>query len=362
MLGTKDLLQRFGEHFTMSCRALSANFRVCEPYSDHKGRYHFGFHCPRLSDNKTYMFCCHHNNTAFKYCCNETEFQSVMQLNLTTNADGFAHKRGEPAIERSWSEGNVPGLAGTWQFHRSLVFRSGSLEEGRCVSGSSRNWLVLGLIWLIDKRKEPLRMFVSARGSGRREVGRLITLLFPSVFLLLSPGMSSSGICRFLRLEERVVLATSWSNYTALVGVWIYGFFVMVLLALDFLYYSAMNYELCRVYLEKWGLGGRWLKQARIQWHTGEQEGEHNTGSGLCQLQQQHQQQQHHHHHHHYHPQEAQSPTLLTFQTSTAWPQQRNISDRTETISEDGVDYFLWFCWMKFSPHGNSDEEMDSWE
>lgn len=72
--------------------ALSAHFRVCEPYSDHKGRYHFGFHCPRLSDNKTYIFCCHHNNTAFKYCCNETEFQSVMQLNLTANSDGFAHK------------------------------------------------------------------------------------------------------------------------------------------------------------------------------------------------------------------------------------------------------------------------------
>lgn len=72
--------------------ALSAHFRVCEPYSDHKGRYHFGFHCPRLSDNKTYIFCCHHNNTAFKYCCNETEFQSVMQLNLTTNSDGYAHK------------------------------------------------------------------------------------------------------------------------------------------------------------------------------------------------------------------------------------------------------------------------------
>lgn len=72
--------------------ALSAHFRVCEPYSDHKGRYHFGFHCPRLSDNKTYMFCCHHNNTAFKYCCNETEFQGIMQLNLTTASDGFAHK------------------------------------------------------------------------------------------------------------------------------------------------------------------------------------------------------------------------------------------------------------------------------
>ncbi|RXM35398.1 hypothetical protein EOD39_13000 [Acipenser ruthenus] len=36
------------------------------------------------------------------------------------------------------------------------------------------------------------------------------------------------------------------NNYSALVGVWIYGFFIMVLLALDFLYYSAMNYELCR--------------------------------------------------------------------------------------------------------------------
>ncbi|KAG9328662.1 hypothetical protein JZ751_011520 [Albula glossodonta] len=42
----------------------------------------------------------------------------------------------------------------------------------------------------------------------------------------------------------------------------------MVLLALDFLYYSAMNYEVCRVYLEKWGLGGRWLKRARSQWNS----------------------------------------------------------------------------------------------
>ncbi|KAJ4920128.1 hypothetical protein JOQ06_022317, partial [Pogonophryne albipinna] len=72
---------------------LSAHYRVCEPYSDNKGRYHFGFHCPRLSDNnKTYMFCCYHNNTAFKYCCNESEFQVVMQVNLTTTSDGYAHK------------------------------------------------------------------------------------------------------------------------------------------------------------------------------------------------------------------------------------------------------------------------------
>uniref|UniRef100_A0A8C2J3I5 Shisa like 1a n=1 Tax=Cyprinus carpio TaxID=7962 RepID=A0A8C2J3I5_CYPCA len=100
-----------------------------------------------------------------------------------------------------------------------------------------------------------------------------------------------------------------FSNYTALIGVWIYGFFVMVLLALDFLYYSAMNYELCRVYLEKWGLGGRWLKQARSQWHSTAQEGEHNMGSELS----------HHQHARHSLRGEAQSPTLLTFQTSTAW-------------------------------------------
>lgn len=82
-------------HVTMSCfvsTALAAHFRVCEPYTDHKGRYHFGFHCPRLSDNKTYMFCCYHNNTAFKYCCNETEFQTVMGVNLTTSPDAYPHK------------------------------------------------------------------------------------------------------------------------------------------------------------------------------------------------------------------------------------------------------------------------------
>ncbi|KAG7320219.1 hypothetical protein KOW79_016072 [Hemibagrus wyckioides] len=83
----------------LSTAALSAHFRVCEPYSDHKGRYHFGFHCPRLSDNKTYMFCCHHNNTAFKYCCNETEFQGTMQLNLTNTSDGFTHNNYTALVE-----------------------------------------------------------------------------------------------------------------------------------------------------------------------------------------------------------------------------------------------------------------------
>ncbi|XP_074128034.1 protein shisa-like-1 [Sminthopsis crassicaudata] len=127
--------------------ALSAHFRVCEPYTDHKGHYHFGFHCPRLSDNKTFILCCHHNNTVFKYCCNETEFQAVMQLNLTQQSEGYMH-----------------------------------------------------------------------------------------------------------------------NNYTALLGVWIYGFFVVILLVLDLLYYSAMNYNICRVYLARWGIQGAWMKQGSSRW------------------------------------------------------------------------------------------------
>ncbi|GAA6066531.1 protein shisa-like-1a isoform X1 [Tachysurus ichikawai] len=111
------------------------------------------------------------------------------------------------------------------------------------------------------------------------------------------------------------LISDCYSNYTALVGVWIYGFFVMVLLALDFLYYSAMNYEVCRVYLEKWGLGGRWLKQARSQWHSATmvQEGELSTGTSLS-----HGPQQQHHHRQSLRG-EVESPALLTIQTSTAW-------------------------------------------
>ncbi|NXV57142.1 SHSL1 protein, partial [Molothrus ater] len=126
---------------------LSAHFRVCEPYTDYKGRYHFGFHCPRLSDNKSYIFCCHHNNTVFKYCCNETEFQTVMQMNLTGNADGYMH-----------------------------------------------------------------------------------------------------------------------NNYSALLGVWIYGFFVVILLILDLLYYSSMNYDICKFYLARWGIHGKWMTPGQSRW------------------------------------------------------------------------------------------------
>lgn len=56
------------------------------------------------------------------------------------------------------------------------------------------------------------------------------------------------------------------SNYTALLGVWIYGFFVLTLLVLDLLYYSAMNYDICKVYLARWGIQGRWMKQDPQRW------------------------------------------------------------------------------------------------
>lgn len=56
------------------------------------------------------------------------------------------------------------------------------------------------------------------------------------------------------------------SNYTALLGVWIYGFFVLILLVLDLLYYSAMNYDICKVYLTRWGIHGRWMKQDPRRW------------------------------------------------------------------------------------------------
>lgn len=56
------------------------------------------------------------------------------------------------------------------------------------------------------------------------------------------------------------------SNYTALLGVWIYGFFVLMLLLLDLLYYSAMNYDICKVYLARWGISGRWMRQDPRRW------------------------------------------------------------------------------------------------
>lgn len=47
---------------------------------------------------------------------------------------------------------------------------------------------------------------------------------------------------------------------------WIYGFFVLMLLLLDLLYYSAMNYDICKVYLARWGISGRWMRQDPRRW------------------------------------------------------------------------------------------------
>ncbi|XP_062914179.1 protein shisa-like-1 [Mobula hypostoma] len=180
----------------LTSAVISAHFRVCEPYADIKGRYHFGFHCPRLSDSKSYMLCCHHNSTVFKYCCNETEFQAVMQMNMTGQPEGYMH-----------------------------------------------------------------------------------------------------------------------NNYSALVGVWIYGFFVLVLLILDLLYYSAMNYEICKFYLSKWGIRGSWLKQDESQWSGSAQ------GQGQCQAQEQSQAHAQAHSAQTIQTLKAdvQSPALMSFQTSAAW-------------------------------------------
>nr|XP_033808471.1 protein shisa-like-1 isoform X1 [Geotrypetes seraphini] len=171
----------------ISSTAFSAHFRVCEPYKDHKDRYHFGFHCPRLSDNKSYIFCCYHNNTVFKYCCNETEFQNVMQMNLTMIVDGYMH-----------------------------------------------------------------------------------------------------------------------NNYSALVGVWIYGFFVVILLVLDLLYYSARNYDICKVYLARLGIQGKWMNQG--------QDHINNPGQDPCQVQSPSQTSQAAH----TLKGDAASSPLMSFQTSTA--------------------------------------------
>lgn len=57
-----------------------------------------------------------------------------------------------------------------------------------------------------------------------------------------------------------------YSNYSALLGVWIYGFFVLVLLVLDLLYYSSMNYDICKFYLARWGIQGKWMTQGQSRW------------------------------------------------------------------------------------------------
>ncbi|KAK2120993.1 Protein shisa-like-1 [Saguinus oedipus] len=82
---------------------------------------------------------------------------------------------------------------------------------------------------------------------------------------LINPADEASP-SRAARLPSLTSSLFIHSNYTALLGVWIYGFFVLMLLLLDLLYYSAMNYDICKVYLARWGIQGQWMKQDPRRW------------------------------------------------------------------------------------------------
>ncbi|CAJ0964036.1 unnamed protein product [Ranitomeya imitator] len=98
----------------------------------------------------------------------------------------------------------------------------------------------------------------------------------------------------------------AFPNYSALVGVWIYGFFVVVLLILDLLYYSAMNYDICKMYLARWGIQAKWMRQGQRQCNKAAPE--------PSQVQTQYQMS----HAVHTLKGDTVSPTLMSFQTSTA--------------------------------------------
>ncbi|XP_078453280.1 protein shisa-like-1 [Lampetra fluviatilis] len=87
---------------------LGAYHRVCEPYTDHVDKYHPGFHCPRLSDDKARLYCCRRSNATLKYCCNESEFQHVMAINLTADAVAYGHN-------------NYGGLIGVWIYGLLMI-------------------------------------------------------------------------------------------------------------------------------------------------------------------------------------------------------------------------------------------------
>ncbi|XP_014340380.1 protein shisa-like-1 [Latimeria chalumnae] len=61
--------------------AFAFNFKICEGYMDANELYHYGFSCPRLSETHDHAYCCYRGNHTFKYCCNQSEFESVMKVN-----------------------------------------------------------------------------------------------------------------------------------------------------------------------------------------------------------------------------------------------------------------------------------------
>lgn len=103
------------------------------------------------------------------------------------------------------------------------------------------------------------------------------------------------------------------SNYSALLGVWIYGFFVVILLVLDLLYYSSMNYDICKFYLARWGIQGKWMTQGQSRWINPVQDPSQVQTQPHPETQPQPSQTVH------TLKGDALSPTLMSFQSTSAW-------------------------------------------
>ncbi|XP_058851396.1 protein shisa-like-1a [Acipenser ruthenus] len=59
---------------------------LCEGYYDLQDFHHSGFYCPRLSDPPEHSYCCRQGILYLKYCCNQSEFQDVMNVNLSESS------------------------------------------------------------------------------------------------------------------------------------------------------------------------------------------------------------------------------------------------------------------------------------
>ncbi|KAG8517943.1 Protein shisa-like-1 [Galemys pyrenaicus] len=83
-----------------------------------------------------------------------------------------------------------------------------------------------------------------------------------------------------------------------------------MLLVLDLLYYSAMNYDICKVYLARWGIHGRWMKQDPRRWGNPARAPQPQPPPGPQPQAPQAT---------HMLQGDTQSPLLMTFQSSSAW-------------------------------------------
>ncbi|XP_066856327.1 protein shisa-like-1 isoform X2 [Anser cygnoides] len=91
-----------------------------------------------------------------------------------------------------------------------------------------------------------------------------LTLTSPPLNHITKLSLSFPGLNGFCTSHYNIVPKAI--NYSALLGVWIYGFFVVILLVLDLLYYSSMNYDICKFYLARWGIQGKWMTQGQSRW------------------------------------------------------------------------------------------------